>query len=534
MTGRVAYRPATTLTPIDLDLRANEGPETRELPSLTEDDVRLYPRTAELEDQIAARWGRAPNEVLVTAGADDALSRIGRAFLWAGTNAVIPVPAFTMTKRSVEMADAEIRPVAWDGPFSAEAVQQAVDDNTRVIFLTSPNNPTGRVIPTAALLQVARANPDVLTVVDLAYVDFAGSDPTRELAREPSILVLRTLSKGPGLAGLRVGFVLGAEDLVESVRAAGEPFAVAGPSLRLAAVLMDRDRSAYRGQVIRERDSLTALFRELGYEVAPSEANFLFVQMAEPSWFAEALAGLGIGVRVFPALGAVRITCPGSEAGLTRLTEAVRTVLAPEALLLDMDGVLVDVSRSYRRAIVLTAATFGVELTAEDVAEAKAEGDANNDWKLTVRMLQRRGVDATLEEVTRRFEAAYQAGLWREETQLTSGALFGSSLPIAVVTGRPREDAERAMAMFGWSLPLICMEDAPAKPSPDPVKLALRLLGVQRAWMVGDTPDDVIAARAAGVLPVGCLAPGESSDEALRRAGAGWVVSQVDDLGVYL
>ncbi len=207
---------------------------------------------------------------------------------------------------------------------------------------------------------------------------------------------------------------------------------------------------------------------------------------------------------------------------------------APQALLFDLDGVLADVRESYRRAVVETAAQLGVVLTPPEIAAAKAEGDANNDWVLTRRLLARHGVEADLDEVTRRFEALYQGGLWEAERLLCPVAVvarLARRLPLGVVTGRPRRDAERFLEHFGLAehfVGMVCMGEAPAKPDPAPVRLCLEHLGVVRAWMLGDTPDDVRAALGAGVLPLGVVAPGEDSADALRAAGAVRVIVPTD------
>jgi len=199
---------------------------------------------------------------------------------------------------------------------------------------------------------------------------------------------------------------------------------------------------------------------------------------------------------------------------------------------------------SYRQAIVDTAATFGLETDLVAVNEAKAAGNANNDWELTRRLLADAGIDVNLEEVTSRFEVIYQGtdvepGLRRHEQLLVAAGTLtrlAARLPLAVVTGRPRTDAERFLGDHGVShlfRTVVAMEDAPVKPDPAPVRLALERLGLEHAWMVGDTPDDIRAARAAGVLPVGIVAPGDNPDlagGALANAGAARILSAVDEL----
>jgi HAD superfamily hydrolase (TIGR01548 family) len=209
-----------------------------------------------------------------------------------------------------------------------------------------------------------------------------------------------------------------------------------------------------------------------------------------------------------------------------------------------MDGVLADVSRSYRAAILETARAYGVTLHAEEISQAKRAGDANDDWALTHGLLARHGVEASLAEVTERFETIYQGterkpGLRATESLLVETSTlerWRSRVPLGVVTGRPLSDAERfleAAGVRGLFDVLVTREDAPLKPDPAPLGLALERLGVEHAWYVGDTVDDVSAARAAGLLPLGVVAPGEEADEvraALVAAGAARMMNGPQEL----
>ena len=530
--GVAPYRVPAPRPPLDLDLRGNEGarPSADLFSSLSgrPELLRAYPDAGPLEARLAARFGVAPEQVLVTAGADDALDRLCRALLCPGRALVIPVPAFEMTLRYAALAGAEIRTVPWDGDLPTAEIRAQVDEATRLIVLTSPNNPTGAVVTAEDLRAVAAAAPDALVVLDLAYVEYADEDLTAEALRLPNVLVLRTFSKARGLAGLRVGLAVGPAEAVGWLRVVGAPYPVSAPSLALAATALEQDPTAHVAQARAERQAMAATLAELGVSVSPSQANFAFLRSPRAAWLADGMAGLGIGVRRFPGRpgleDAIRLGCPGDEARTARVVAGLRATLAPDALLLDMDGVLVDVRDSYRSAIVQAAAQFGVTVSSDDIAEAKAAGEANNDWVLTRLLLARAGVDADLDAVTAAFEAAMDAGLWRREKLLVARATLDAlaqRLPLGLVTGRPRADADRAIEQFGLQglfSAVVCMEDAPAKPDPRPVQLALERLGARSAWMVGDTPDDLWAARRAGVVPIAVPAPGESDGPHLDPA----------------
>lgn len=549
--GVRAYATERVPQPIDLRLDANEGPAPAEcvmnaLASIDSERLRRYPSSGALEAKLAQRLGCAAERVLVTAGGDDGLDRACRAVLGPGREIIVPTPTFEMIPRWARLTGADVVEVAWgDKTFPVEAILSSVTERTAAVAVVTPNNPTGLVATSADVARLARALPKALIMLDLAYTEFAEEDLTGLALTEPNVVAFRTMSKAWGLAGLRVGYAVGDERVIGWMRACGGPYAVSGPALALAeAALEGVSVGASLECVRRERALLRELLSELGAGTTASEANFVLARF-EPGprdevWVRDALAGLGVLVRRFvgrPELaGALRITCPGEAGAFGRLARGLRAAVRPEAMLFDLDGVLADVSGSYRRAIVETAAGYSVRVTPERIAAAKARGNANNDWILTRELLAEAGVERPLEEVTARFEAIYQGdevrpGLRSVETLLCEPAVLrrlSVRLPLAIVTGRPRADAERFLSEKGirqYFRTLVCMEDAPNKPAPDPALRAMSRLGVGAAWMIGDTVDDVRCARAAGVVPLGVVQPGEAGDPASRAAAAAALLS---------
>ncbi|CAM9601084.1 unnamed protein product [Ascophyllum nodosum] len=208
------------------------------------------------------------------------------------------------------------------------------------------------------------------------------------------------------------------------------------------------------------------------------------------------------------------------------------------SLLFDMDGVLADVSGSYRKSIVDTASHWGVTVTPEAISEAKIKGGSNNDWKLTLSLIRASKGDEespSLEEVTAKFEELYQGsvdvpGLKDVETLIPAKGLLeelARRLPhgMAIVTGRPRADCQYFLEKHGLShlfKARVCMEDGPAKPDPFPVARAIELLGVnpKDAAMIGDTPDDILAAVKAGAIGYGVLTPQDHAKATLASAAS--------------
>lgn len=535
-----------------LDLSLNEGaaPPRERLEDLAAHDPRLlskYPDPAPLEAAYAAHLGADPACVLATTGGDDAIDRVVRAFLSPGQELVFPSPTFEVIPHCGRMAGATLTPVEYEwGASPRRAVMDAVSGKTAVVAVVSPNNPTGCAMAREDWVRLADELPEhVLLMADLAYAEFADHDPAQALLDKPRVVMIRTLSKAWGLAGLRVGFAVGPPERIAKLRAFGGPFPVSGPAIAVATSQLKRgvDRMRTFAASIRpRRDKLAALLEQAGGSPVPSQANFVLVRFPDTQWIARGLAAQGVRIRLFDKLpGCARITVPPDEAEFRRLERAMECLRDPAALLFDMDGVLADVRQSYRTAIVSACESFGVRVGQAEIDAAKAKGNANDDWALTRALLQDAGVDAPLAQVRDRFEAAYQGsqgtpGLHRFETLIPPrdwlDALAGR-FRLGIVTGRPRRDAARFLEehaldeLFGVT---VCREDAPIKPNPAPVALAMRRLGVASAWMFGDTPDDILAARGAGAVPVGVVPPGaaELVRKALQNAGAARIVDASD------
>ena len=562
---RDLYKGPAQPKPGVLKLDGNEGnpPPHTLLEDLAVADlcnVRDYPDARPLESEIAERLGVDPERVLVTAGADEALDRVFRAYLAPGRLLVLPVPAFEMMYRFAAVVGGGIHPVPWMHGFPTDDIIAVLGETVSLVAMTSPNNPTGRTATASDLERVAEAASKVdsgaafgaMVVLDHAYVEYSDQDLTSVAQRFDNVVTVRTFSKAWGLAGCRVGYAVASPEVATLLRNVGSPFPVAGLSLAVVRAQMSTGDAALAKHVkaVRAgRGRLTETLNRLGIETSPAQGNFVLGDFGTRCDFVfDGLNALGVRVRRFPhrpeIRSALRITVPDHTQPLDRLLDALETCLAPEALLFDLDGVIADVEESYRRCVLETAGGFGVEVTREELATLVLAGDANNDWVLTQRILASRGVEASLDAVTEAYQAMYlgtstSPGLRESERLLVARdvlAILANRLPLAIVTGRPREEAEWFLEREGLTdlfRAVVCMEDGPLKPDPAPVRTAASLLGVERAWMIGDTPDDIRAAAGAGAVPIGVVAPGSDPDAsavALREAGAATILAAIDDL----
>lgn len=274
-------------------LNANEAPWTSGYDSFRR-PLNRYPevRPAGLTAMLARRYGCSPEQLLVTRGTSEAIDLLIRAFCRPGKdNIVTTSPTFSMYRHYAEVQGAELREVAADRDndfaIDIEALLGACDPNTRLVFVCSPNNPTGTLLPRASLVEfLERRGSSSAVVVDEAYVEFSGEPSAVELLdRFDNLVVLRTLSKALAFAGARCGAVAGPPDAIRILNAVQAPYALATPVVECVEnALRDEnldDAAAWTDRIIAERDRLASAVEAYSFvrRTWPSAGNFFLVEV---------------------------------------------------------------------------------------------------------------------------------------------------------------------------------------------------------------------------------------------------------------
>jgi histidinol-phosphate aminotransferase len=290
-------------------LDANENPTT---PSSGTALLNRYPdpQPPVLIAKLAQLYGVPADRVLATRGSDEGIDLLLRAFCRAGVDSILTTPpTYGMYSVSAAIQGAGIvsvplvreRDFALDAPAVAAAVERG-GGSVKLVFLCSPNNPTGQALDRGAVREVLLAVRDrAVVVVDEAYAEFTGL-PTwaSEIDAFPHLVVLRTLSKAYGLAGARVGVTLASPAIIGILRKIIAPYPVPVPVLNAAlAALADDALAAGRAsakQLVAERRRLAAAFQTIGVvqRVWPSDANFLLIKVPDASRAMSAARGAGV------------------------------------------------------------------------------------------------------------------------------------------------------------------------------------------------------------------------------------------------
>jgi histidinol-phosphate aminotransferase len=257
------------------------------LARLRPDQIGFYPPYADATEAIAAYLGAPVERIAITNGLDEGIMALAVAYLRAPVDgrpaeALVPEPAFEIFRFDTAVAGGMLVQVMprTDFAFPLPDVLEAMTSRTRVVFLTNPNNPTGVEVPLEAIRTVARHAPSgAIVFVDEAYAEFAGVSFIPDLPSFPNVIVGRTFSKAFGLAGLRIGCLVGAPEVLDPIRRAVPVYSVNIAAIAaIQAALADLDHlHGYLRQVQESKALLYAACDRLGLSYVPSQSNFVLV-----------------------------------------------------------------------------------------------------------------------------------------------------------------------------------------------------------------------------------------------------------------
>ena len=313
--------------PIKLSSNENPlgaGPKARDAFAAVMDKIHIYPdgRADKLRGAVAAKFGLEPERLIFGNGSDEVFSLLNQTYLSAGDNIVSGEYGFLAYRISAQGCESQVKLVA-EPKYKAEVedILAAVDDRTKIVYLSNPSNPTGTYHTSEEIRRLHDGLPShVILVVDEAYAEFvteADYESAFELARHAdNVVVTRTFSKIHGLGGLRIGYGYAPAEMMAAMDRIRMPFNVSVPGIAaaIAALSDDEHQAASRDLVNEWRPRLTQVIKGFGYDVLPSVGNFIMVRFKDEDQARAAndfLMSKGIIIRHVASYGlpeALRIT----------------------------------------------------------------------------------------------------------------------------------------------------------------------------------------------------------------------------------
>ncbi len=269
----------------------------------------------ELHAAAASYVGTWPEQIVLGAGSDSLIHLIARTYLGAGrTSAIVDLPTYSLYAIASQIEGAEVVGC------SLENVPEAA-----VIWICNPHNPEGKVYPCEDIVALAKQRPDAVVVIDEAYVEYGAETMVPFLGEVPNCVVLRTLSKAFGLAALRVGYAVCAEEVANELRKRSEPAPISAPSARIAAAALSDQRTDVE-ETVRERSRVREALLAAGYDCPPSAGNFLLLRVDKADELADELESKGLVLRRYPNGLRFTVRLPAEN---DRLLEALGVAAAP-------------------------------------------------------------------------------------------------------------------------------------------------------------------------------------------------------------
>jgi histidinol-phosphate aminotransferase len=291
-----------------------------------------------LRVKLANKLNVEMDQLIFGSGSDEIVQMISRTFLEGGTNTVMAWPTFPQYRHHAKIEGAEIKEVPLqDGHHDLEKMLAAIDEHTRIVWLCTPNNPTGCYISGEKLMHFIQSCPkDVLLVIDEAYYEYVMAEDYIEtiplLQANENILILRTFSKAYGLAGLRVGYGIGSKDIVNKLNTVRGPFNVT--SIGQVAAFHAFDDQQYINEIrhvnYEARRKLETFCKEINLTYDHSETNFLLIHLPISGVeVADSLLANGFIVRAGELIGvpnSIRVTI-GKEEDMQEFMELLKKLV---------------------------------------------------------------------------------------------------------------------------------------------------------------------------------------------------------------
>lgn len=358
--GLQAYQPGKTTDEVkrifNLDkvtkLASNENPygaspKVKEYLEKVEVNYAIYPDgyATKLRTAVANHVNVSEKQLLFGNGSDENILIISRAILQPGLNTVMADLTFGQYKHNAIVEGAEVReiPLTQDGEHDLNKMIDAIDENTAIVWVCNPNNPTGTLTPSDKIKEFVEKVPsNVLIVLDEAYTEYI-TDPTYEdsiglIEKHPNVLVMRTFSKAYGLASFRVGYAVGSEEVISQIEPTREPFNNTVLSQEVA--IIGLEDQAFIEACVKKNNAGKMQFesysKERNLDFYPSHTNFVLMEVkADSDKVFQGLMKRGFIVRSGNALGKpgyLRITI-GTEEQNTELLQKLDEVLHEEGVL---------------------------------------------------------------------------------------------------------------------------------------------------------------------------------------------------------
>jgi len=521
----------------DLKLDFNEnliGPSPkvlRAIKNLKPEKIKFYPFYEKLLKAIS-KYNNVPEEKIIAVnGTDEGYRYIFDAYCGFGDNVLTVTPAFAMPKIYAATANCNYIEIPYQKrwEFPIDEFLEKINSSIKLVIITSPNSPTGELISDENLQKIIEKATNSLVVIDETYATYANKTYIDYTKKYNNVLVLKSMSKDFATAGLRLGYLISNQEIISNIYRIASPYSVNAIAALAGEVALSDTRhiEKVKKEIEKSKQYLIKELKPFVKEIYPSATNFLCVDFGDKArYIYRKLIKNKIKTKLLSGVAenCFRLTIPPLK-DAKKLISVLKK--QRDLIVFDMDGVLINASKSYRVAIQETFKFFSKkEVSLEAVQALKNQGGYNNDWLLTHKLLEDENVKVKYEQVIQKFNEFYFGknfdGLISNEEWLISKAeleKLAEKYDLAIFTGREEPEARHALRLqdvedlFEYIMTSDKLKENEQKPSPRGLEIIKNIINPRKCYYLGDTRDDMQAGAGANVQTIGVLPPQDKSEE---------------------
>lgn len=523
-------------------------------------DVSLYPAYGKTIDKLSEKYNVKYENILLTNGCDEAINVIINAYLDKEDEILSYNPTFVMPQKYAEILGAKVNLIDYDEKFifKTDKIEKNISDKTKIIYISTPNNPTGELVKASVVEVLVKKYPEILFLVDCTYINFSYNsmfmDYVDLACKYDNVVVVKSFSKDFALAGLRFGFAVGAFDIINNLKKVISPYSVNVVALNCAIAVLNDEKTfeEIKEQNYAAKNALIEGLRKNNIRVYDSEANFVFCDFGDYcDFYYQKLKKYGVIVRNFSKnsefASFLRITVP-KIGGVKFILELLNK---KDILIMNLDGTVFDVSNSYMEAIAQSVKYFsGREISLKEIMEIKNHGSLNCNIETIKALLNAYEKDADYLEITAIFKQLLfdkngERLIDKEKILISKENLakLAEKYDLVVFSGRTRDEIEYSLNKFDiakYFYYIISSDDLPKnalKPSPRGVFDILKHCPYLSVKYLGSSVDDIIASNNAEVETVGVISPYADNNLMInnfRHLGVNYILNDAKNIVTFL
>ena len=523
-------------------------------------DVSLYPAYGKTIDKLSEKYNVKYENILLTNGCDEAINVIINAYLDKEDEILSYNPTFVLPQKYAEILGAKVNLIDYDEKFifKTDKIEKNISDKTKIIYISTPNNPTGELVKASVVEVLVKKYPEILFLVDCTYINFSYNsmfmDYVDLACKYDNVVVVKSFSKDFALAGLRFGFAVGAFDIINNLKKVISPYSVNVVALNCAIAVLNDEKTfeEIKEQNYAAKNALIEGLRKNNIRAYDGEANFVFCDFGDYcDFYYQKLKKHGVIVRNFSKnsefASFLRITVP-KIGGVKFILELLNK---KDILIMNLDGTVFDVSNSYMEAIAQSVKYFsGREISLKEIMEIKNHGSLNCNIETIKALLNAYEKDADYLEITAIFKQLLfdkngERLIDKEKILISKENLakLAEKYDLVVFSGRTRDEIEYSLNKFDiakYFYYIISSDDLPKnalKPSPRGVFDILKHCPYLSVKYLGSSVDDIIASNNAEVETVGVISPYADNNLMInnfRHLGVNYILNDAKNIVTFL